>query len=95
MAKEQIAVAELVLNMILGKTGGTRVDYFPQKPDFPFDAVYEQAFVRVQRQKCHHLICLCMLDRFCGNHAAYDLPRSVMHLCPACLFIRLEIQCGG
>ena len=26
MAKEQIAVAELVLNMILGKTGGTRVD---------------------------------------------------------------------
>ena len=46
MAKEQIAVAELVLNMTLGKTGGTRVDYFPQKPDFPFDAVYEQAFVR-------------------------------------------------
>ena len=46
MAKEQIAVAELVLNMILGKTGGTRVDYIPQKPDFPFDAVYEQAFVR-------------------------------------------------
>lgn len=46
MTKEQIAVAELVLNMILGKTGGTRVDYFPQKPDFPFDAVYEQAFVR-------------------------------------------------
>ena len=46
MAKEQIAVAELVLNMILGKTGGTRVDYFPPKPDFPFDADYEQAFVR-------------------------------------------------
>ena len=46
MAKEHIAVAELVLNMILGKTSGTRVDYFPQKPDFPFDAVYEQAFVR-------------------------------------------------
>ena len=46
MAKEQSAIAELVLNMILGKTGGTRVDYFPQKPDFPFDAVYEQAFVR-------------------------------------------------
>ena len=48
MAKEQIAVAELVLNMILGKTGGTRVDYFPQKPDFPFNAVYEQAFVRAK-----------------------------------------------
>lgn len=46
MAKEQIAVAELVLNMILGKTGGTKVDYFRQKPDFPFDAPYEQAFER-------------------------------------------------
>ena len=46
MSKEQIAVAELVLNMILGKTGGTRADYFPQKPDFPFDAPYEQAFER-------------------------------------------------
>ena len=46
MEFDQIALAELVLNMILGKTGGTRVDYFPQKPDFPFDAVYEQAFVR-------------------------------------------------
>ena len=46
MAKEQIAVAELVLNMILGKTGSTRVDYFPQKPDFPFDTPYEQAFER-------------------------------------------------
>ena len=46
MAKEQIAVAELVLNMILGKTGGTRVDYFPQKPDFPSDTPYEQAFER-------------------------------------------------
>lgn len=46
MAKEQIAVAELVLNMILGKTGGTRVDYFPQKPDFPFDEPYEQPFER-------------------------------------------------
>ncbi len=45
MAKEQIAVAELVLNMILGRQAST-VDYFPQKPDFPFDAVYEQAFVR-------------------------------------------------
>ena len=46
MAKEQIAVAELVLNMILGKKGSTRVDYFPQKPDFPSDVPYEQAFER-------------------------------------------------
>lgn len=59
MAKEQIAVAELVLNMILGKTGGTRVDYFPQKPDFPFDAVYEQAlYVPHRRARESPLICL-------------------------------------
>ena len=45
MAKEQIAVAELILNMILGKTGGTREDYIQQKTEFPFDAVYEQAYV--------------------------------------------------
>lgn len=60
MAKEQIAVAELVLNMILGKTGGTRVDYFPQKPDFPFDAVYEQAFLRATPESQESpLICCC------------------------------------
>lgn len=46
MAKEQFAVAEMVLNMVLGKTGSSRVDYFPQKPDFPFDIPYEQAFPR-------------------------------------------------
>lgn len=33
MAKEQIAVAELVLNMILGKTGGTR-RLFPTETGF-------------------------------------------------------------
>ena len=53
MAKEQIAVAELVLNMILGKTGGTRVDYFPQKPDFPFDL-----YVPHRRVRESPLICL-------------------------------------
>ena len=38
MAKEQIAVAELITNIILGKTdGASRVDFFPQKPKFPFD----------------------------------------------------------
>ena len=58
MAKEQIAVAELVLNMILGKTGGTRVDYFPQKPDFPFDAVYEHLYVPHRRVRESPLICL-------------------------------------
>ena len=43
MAKGQIAVAELITNIILGKTdGASRVDFFPQKPKFPFDKPYEQ-----------------------------------------------------
>ena len=47
MAKEQIAVAELITNIILGKTdGASRVDFFPQKPKFPFDKPYEQPFSR-------------------------------------------------
>ena len=47
MAKEQIAVAELITNIILGKTdGASRVDFFPQKPKFPFDKPYEQSFPR-------------------------------------------------
>ena len=47
MAKEQIAVAELITNIILGKTeGASRVDFVPQKPRFPFDTPYEQPFPR-------------------------------------------------
>ena len=47
MAKEQIAVAELITNIILGKTNGSsRVDFFPQKPKFPFEKPYEQPFPR-------------------------------------------------
>ena len=47
MAKVQIAVAELITNIILGKTdGASRVDFFPQKPKFPFDKPYEQPFPR-------------------------------------------------
>ena len=47
MAKEQIAVAELITNIILGKTdGASRVDFFPQKQKFPFDKPYEQPFPR-------------------------------------------------
>ena len=57
MAKEQIAVAELVLNMILGKTGGTRVDYFPQKPDFPFNAVYIGIMNGIRKPTFHAARC--------------------------------------
>ncbi len=47
MAKEQIAVAELITNIILGKTDTPgRVDFFPQKPKFPFDKPYKQPFPR-------------------------------------------------
>ena len=36
MAKEQIAVAELITNIILGKTdGASRVDFFPAKAQVP------------------------------------------------------------
>lgn len=51
MAKEQIAVAELITNIILGKTdGASRVDFFPQKPKFPFDKPYEQPFPAPRRR---------------------------------------------
>ncbi len=47
MAKERLAVAEMVMNLILGKTEGiSRVDFFPQKKRFPFDQPYEQPFAR-------------------------------------------------
>lgn len=47
MAKEQIAVVEMIKDIILGKTEGvSRVDFFPQKTEFPFEAPYEQAFAR-------------------------------------------------
>lgn len=36
MAKTELAVAELIWNLIAGKTGNTsKVTYFPQKPAFP------------------------------------------------------------
>ncbi len=48
MAKEQLAAVEMIMGMIQGKTEGlSKVDFFPQKVEFPFDAVYEQAFERV------------------------------------------------
>lgn len=47
MAKEQFAVAELIANIILGKTDNpSRVDFTPQKPKFPFEKPYEQPFPR-------------------------------------------------
>lgn len=47
MAKEQLAVVELITNTILGKTEASgRVDFFPQKPKFPFEEPYEQPFPR-------------------------------------------------
>ena len=47
MAKEQLAVAELIMNLILGKTENvSRVEFFPQKKKFPEDLPYEQPFPR-------------------------------------------------
>lgn len=47
MAKEQLAVIEMITNMILGKTDGiSKVDFTPQKIPFPEELPYEQSFPR-------------------------------------------------
>ena len=47
MANEQLAVVELITDIMLGKTSGvSRVDFFTQKIPFPFDEPYEQPFER-------------------------------------------------
>ena len=47
MAKDQVAVIEMIVDMVLGKTEGvSRVDFTPQKILFPEDLPYEQAFER-------------------------------------------------
>ena len=47
MAKEQLAVIEMITNMILGKTDGvSKVDFTPQKIPFPEDIPYKQPFPR-------------------------------------------------
>lgn len=56
MAKEQIAVAELVLNMIRKDRRYTGRLFPTEKPDFPFDAVYEQAFVRATPEESRNLL---------------------------------------
>ena len=64
MAKEQLAVIEMITNMILGKTNGvSKVDFTPQKIPFPENLSYEQAFLRatpesqgVSSEKLIHLL---------------------------------------
>ena len=64
MAKEQLAVIEMITNMILGKTDGvSKVDFTPQKIPFPENLSYEQAFLRatpesqgVSSEKLIHLL---------------------------------------
>ena len=64
MAKEQLAVIEMITNMILGKTDGvSKVDFTPQKIPFPENLPYEQAFLRatpesqgVSSEKLRHLL---------------------------------------
>ena len=47
MARDQVAVVEMITDMILGKTEGvSRVDFTPQKIQFPEELPYEQAFER-------------------------------------------------
>lgn len=48
MAREQFAAAEMIINLVLGKTEGTsRVEYFPQKTAFPDQDPWEPYFERV------------------------------------------------
>ena len=68
MAKEQLAVIEMITNMILGKTNGvSKVDFTPQKIPFPENLPYEQAFLRatpesqgVSSEKLIHLLSNCI-----------------------------------
>ena len=46
MAKEQLAVAEMIIQMILGKTVTSKTDFHPQKPVFPSELPFEQPFER-------------------------------------------------
>ena len=51
MAKEQLAVIEMITNMILGKTDGvSKVDFTPQKIPFPENLPYEQASCALHRR---------------------------------------------
>lgn len=47
MTKEQMAVFELIWNLINGKTDRSKVEFAPQKIPFPKEGPYEQAFLRV------------------------------------------------
>lgn len=43
MAKTELAVAELIWNIIARKTGNVgKVDFFPQKPAFPFGNTFPE-----------------------------------------------------
>ena len=43
MAKTELAVAELIWNIIARKTGNVgKVDFFPQKPAFPFGDTFPE-----------------------------------------------------
>lgn len=46
MTKEQMAVFELIWNLINGKTDRSKVEFIPQKIPFPEEGPYEQAFLR-------------------------------------------------
>ena len=64
MAKEQLAVIEMITNLILGKTEGvSKVNFTPQKVPFPENIPYEQPFPRatpesqgISSEKLIHLL---------------------------------------
>ena len=81
MAKEQIAVAELITNIILGKTdGASRVDFFPQKPKFPFDKPYEQPFPRATPES--QVFPLTCWPTCCGIWTLHTIQTCTIHGSP-------------
>ena len=81
MAKEQLAVIEMITNMILGKTNGvSKVDFTPQKIPFPENLPYEQAFLRatpesqgVSSEKLIQVTYLHLHTRICITFLYYDM----------------------
>ena len=101
MAKEQLAVAELIMNLILGKTENvSRVEFFPQKKKFPEDLPYEQPFPRAtpESQGVSSRLLSAMIRElysskeftcFCIRSSARRLPSSLF---PSNKFFRIAIN---
>lgn len=69
MTKEQMAVFELIWNLINGKTDRSKVEFAPQKIPFSGEAPYEQAFQRAipETQGISSAMIGDLLEELAGN----------------------------